>query len=236
MEDSTMQLTEQLFWYPWQGRANNCNSYLLKGKQTILFDPGHIYNEMNESCLEILTREMAADGFEITAIDLVLCTHGHPDHVESAGLIRNQSGARFAIHQADQFIIDAITQHYASNTGKELPSLKADFYLQEGLLDTGAVNGESEKIEVLHTPGHSPGCVCFYLPDYKALVSGDTIFEGSIGRTDFPGGSMELIGQSVDKLALLEGVELLLPGHMGCVTGAAAVKNNFAQIKRYFFG
>ena len=230
-----MQLTEQLYWYPWQGQANNCNSYLLKGHQTILFDPGYIYNEFNENCLEMLTRQMIADGIKLSDIDHILCTHGHPDHVESAGIIREQSGARLAIHQGDQFILEALAQHYASRTGKELPALKPDTYLQEGELELGTGNSQSDRIEVLYTPGHSPGCVCFFLPEHKALVSGDTIFEGSIGRADLPGGDMDILGQSVEKLSCLEGIELLLPGHMDRVTGAAAVRHNFDQIKRYFF-
>lgn len=230
-----MQLTEQLYAYPWRGRANNCNSYLLKGEQTILFDPGHIYNDFNESCLEMLVRQLSADGFKLEDIDYILCTHGHPDHVESAGLVREKSGARFGINRSDEFILDALTQHYASQIGKELPSLKPDFYFEEGELELGEGNSQSDRIQVLHTPGHSPGCVCFYLPDHKALISGDTIFEGSIGRADLPGGDMETLGESVDKLSRLEGVEMLLPGHMGYVTGADAVRRNFDQIIRFFF-
>jgi len=230
-----MQLTEKLYWYPFQGRANNCNSYLLRGNQTILFDPGHIYNDFNENCLEMLVRQMAGDGLELADIDLILCTHGHPDHVESVGIVRDKSGARVGIHRGDEFILDALMQQYASRTGKELPSLKPDFYLEEGRLDLDSSNGQSDRIEILHTPGHSPGCVCFHLPEHKALISGDTVFEGSIGRTDFPGGSLEELGRGVDKLSLIEGIELLLPGHMGYISGSAAVKNNFELIKRYFF-
>lgn len=231
-----MQLNEQLYWYPWRGRANNCNSVLLKGNRTILFDPGHIYNDLNESCLEMLSRQMAADGINLADIDYILCTHGHPDHVESAGAVREQSSAPFAIHESDQFILNALPQLYVAKTGKELPSLKADIHLEEGEFDFGSGNAQGDRIEVVHTPGHSPGCVTFYLPDHKALVSGDTVFEGSIGRTDFPGGDMETLGWSVDKLSQIEGVELLLPGHMGMIQGAARVKHNFDQIKRYFFG
>lgn len=230
-----MQLTENLYCYLWQGRANNCNSYLLKGSKTILFDPGHIYNDFGESCLEMLSRQLTADGITLADIDLILCTHGHPDHIESVGIVREKSRASIGIHQADEFILDALAQHYASRTGKELPSLKPDFYLSEGTLDLGGPNGQAEKIEVLHTPGHSPGCVCFYLPTEKALVSGDTVFQGSIGRSDLPGGDMDTLGQSVEKLSALEDVELLLPGHMGYLSGAAGVENNFSQIKRYFF-
>ena len=231
-----MQLTEKLYWYPWQGMANNCNTCLFKGEQTILFDPGHIRNEFNENCLEMIARQMAADGFDFTSVDLILCTHGHPDHVESVGLIREKSGARFGIHQDDEFIIEALTGHYASQTGQELPSLKPDFYLEEGDLDLGSEKGKNDLIKAVHTPGHSPGGTCFYLPAEKALITGDTVFDGSIGRTDLPGGKMETLAQGIDKLSRLEEVELLLPGHMGHISGSAAIKSNFDQIKRFFFG
>jgi len=233
-----MQLTEKLYLYPWQGQANNCNTYLFKGNQTIIFDPGHIYSDYNESCLEILNRQMNADGISLADIDLILCTHGHPDHVESVGLVREKSGARFGIHQSDEVFLDAIRHHYTSRSGKELPSLKPDFYLDEGELDllTGsAPSGESDRIRVINSPGHSPGCVCFYLPEEKALVSGDTVFQNSIGRADLPGGDIETLGQSIEKLSQLNEVELLLPGHMGYVSGSASVKRNFEQIKRFFF-
>ncbi|MFU8793995.1 MAG: MBL fold metallo-hydrolase [Dethiobacteria bacterium] len=230
-----MKLTEKLYWYPWQGRANNCNSYIYRGSKTILFDPGHIYNELNESCLEILNRNMIDDGITLADIDLVLCTHGHPDHVESAGLVREKSGAPFGIHKDDQFILEAISQHYASNSAKELASLKPDFYLEEGDLVYNSDKSLSSEVKVITSPGHSPGCVCFYLPEEKTLVSGDTIFQNSIGRADLPGGDINTLGASVEKLSNIEGIELLLPGHMGYVKGEAAVKHNFDQIKRYFF-
>ncbi len=231
-----MQLTEKLYWYPWQGRANNCNSYLYKGDVTILFDPGHINNDFNENCFETLTRKMAEDEFNLKDIDYILCTHGHPDHVESAGLAREKSGAKLGLHKDDQFIIDAITGHYASQGGKELPSLKPDLNLEEGELELKNGSGQGENVIIYHTPGHSPGCVCLYLPSEKALVCGDTVFEGSIGRADLPGGNMETLGQSIEKLSRLQDIELLLPGHMGYVSGAAAVSSNFTQIKRFFFG
>ncbi len=231
-----MRLTEKLYWYPWQGMANNCNSYLYRGERLILFDPGHISNEMNENCLEKLKDQLSADGFNLNEVELILCTHGHPDHVEAVGIIRDHSGASFGIHREDEFILDAIAKHYADQAGTELPSLKPDFYLEEGDLDPGAGIEAADQIKVIHTPGHSPGCVCFYLPAEKALISGDTVFQGSIGRADLPGGSMETLGQSIDRLSRLEDIEMLLPGHMGHVSGADAVKRNFEQIKSFFFG
>ena len=230
-----MQLTEKLYWYPWQGRANNCNSIIYTGSKMVLFDPGHIYNDFNESCLETLHRQADADGLSLKDVDLILCTHGHPDHVEAAGLVRKESGAAFGISRDDEFILEAITQHYASRSGKELPDLKPDFYLEEGMLNLNEDEPDGEKIQVITSPGHSPGCVCFYLPAEKTLISGDTIFQNSIGRTDLPGGDLNIMAESVDKLAALDNIERLLPGHMGHIAGAAEVKNNFSQIKRFFF-
>ncbi|OPL11796.1 MAG: hypothetical protein AVO38_15180 [delta proteobacterium ML8_D] len=228
-----MKLTDKLYFYPWRGNANNCNSYLFKGEKTILFDPGYIVNEFNEACLESLVDSLNQDGFDVTDIDLILCTHGHPDHVEAVSVLRAESGVTVGMHKDDEFIVEAIAKRHLSNTGDEL-NLKPDFYLEEGTLDLG-VEGGSDRIEVYHTPGHSPGCVCFHLLNEKALISGDTVFDGSIGRSDLPGGDMAALGQSIEKLSKLEDIELLLPGHMGIVTQEENVRRNFEQIKRYFF-
>ncbi|MDW7738827.1 MAG: MBL fold metallo-hydrolase [Bacillota bacterium] len=232
-----MKLKEKIFMYLWQGRANNCNSYIYKGEKTILFDPGHIFNDFDENCLEQLYKKMVEDGFKLEDLDYILCTHGHPDHVQSVGLLREQTGARFGIHQGDSFILEALSKHYGSGSDIELPSLQPDFYLEEGLLDIGlSDNNSADQIEVIHTPGHSPGCVCFHLPGEKALISGDTVFQGSVGRTDLPGGDTGTLGQSIEKLSGIEGIEFVLPGHMGYVKGAAMVMQNYDRIKRYFFG
>lgn len=233
-----MQLSEKLYWYPWQGRANNCNSILYNGDLKILFDPGHFVNDFNENCFEQLAGRLKADGFDLADLDLVLCTHAHPDHIESVGVIREQSGAKVGLHREDQPFVEAISGHYESQSGGKFPSIAPDFFLEEGPFDPGKAAGVEalkDSIEIMHTPGHSPGCVCFYLPGEKALISGDTIFEGSIGRADLPGGNMGILGESVDKIATLEDVELLLPGHMGYVSGSAAVKRNIEQIKMFFF-
>ena len=88
---------------------------------------------------------------------------------------------------------------------------------------------------MIHTPGHSHGSVCIMLHRLKVLISGDTVFENSIGRSDLPGGDMATLGRSIDKLAALQDVELLLPGHMGFVSGAEDVRRNFERIKYFFF-
>jgi glyoxylase-like metal-dependent hydrolase (beta-lactamase superfamily II) len=108
-----------------------------------------------------------------------------------------------------------------------------DLFLQEGELELGAT-GE-DKIQVIHTPGHSPGSVSFYFPADRALVTGDAVFNGSIGRTDFPGGSLKTLGESISKLSAIKDVEWLLPGHMGPVKGQAAIERNYMLINRMFF-
>jgi len=230
-----VKLTEKIYFYPWRGHGNNCNSYLYRGEKTILFDPGHIVNEFSEECLESLIDSLDQDGFDVRDIDFILCTHGHPDHVEAVSVLRAESGAPVGMHKDDEFIVEAIAKRHQSNAGEEL-NLKPDFYLKEGPLDLDSKGGgASDRLEVYHTPGHSPGCVCFYLPDEKALISGDTVFDSSIGRADLPGGDMAELGRSIEKLARLDDIELLLPGHMGIVSKAVNVRQNFAQIKNYFF-
>ena len=115
------------------------------------------------------------------------------------------------------------------------PQFEAFFYLQEGELTLGKQHVLN--LQVLHTPGHSPGSVCLYCPDTKVLITGDVVFFGSIGRTDFPGGSLATLMQSIDKLSTLD-VEYVLPGHSteygALIEGSDKVKRNFQAIKMMF--
>jgi hydroxyacylglutathione hydrolase len=232
-----MRLSDRFYAYFWQGYGNNCNSYIYRGEKTVLIDPGHIVNESGERCFETLAGSVSADGLKLEDIELILCTHGHPDHVEAGGLIREQSGdARLAVHREDAFFIEGLEERIAAAGSAKPLSLKPDFYLQQGELKLGSGKAEADRIRVLHTPGHSPGSICFYFSEEKALITGDTVFESSIGRSDLPGGDFAALGRSVALLAGLEEVELILPGHMGPVRGAEAVRRNFELIRRMFFG
>ena len=228
-----MKLTEKLFIYPWQGRGNNCNAYLYAGQKTILIDPGHIQNETGARCIQMLLDSMQADGFSLDDLDLVLCTHGHPDHCEGVTAIKEQKDINVAMHREEESHMQVLAQLFERMTGKRPPLPGIDIFLEEGTLELGDENLDT--IQVLTTPGHSPGSLSFFFPDEKALITGDAVFQGSIGRTDFPGGDHSTLGNSVRKLAALEEVELLLPGHMGIVKGKDAVQKNFAMIQRMFF-
>ncbi len=225
-----MHLQGKIYAYPWRGHGNNCNTYLLAGEKNVLVDPGHIRNEFRESCLETLEKELAEDGFNWENIDIILCTHGHPDHFESAGTVRDKSGARVFLFKEEEPLLDAMARMFRERYGDNAPELSTDVLLDEGQLELGDI-----ALEVIHTPGHSPGSACFYFPAENVLISGDTVFRGSIGRTDLPGGDMGSMKSSVDKLANLSGVELLLPGHMDPVKGEEEVKRNFMSIKTFFF-
>lgn len=228
-----MRLTSRLFFYPWQGAGNNCNTYCLLGESLTLIDPGHVRNEFGEPCLEYLTRAMAADGLRLEEVKLILLTHAHPDHGEAAGLIKEKSGARLAMHAAEEEHWLAMYRllypgQREEPKGRPIP----DFFLDEGEL----VLGRTRRItlQVLHTPGHSPGSLTFYWPEEKVLFTGDVVFAAGVGRTDFPQGNGAQLKESIKRLAELE-VEYLLPGHMQPVRGRQAVKNNFKMIMGTYF-
>lgn len=228
-----MKLTQKLFFYPWQGRGNNCNTYLYAGQKTILIDPGHLQNETGIRCFDMLQESMRADGFSVDDIDLILCTHSHPDHCEAATAVKEQKEVNVAMHSEEESHMQVLSQLFERMTGKRPPLPSIDIFLDEGTLELGTETLDT--IQVLTTPGHSPGSLSFFFPDEKALVTGDAVFQGSIGRTDFPGGSLQTLGNSVSKLAALDGVELLLPGHMQVVKGQQSVQKNFEMIRRMFF-
>lgn len=141
----------------------------------------------------------------------ILCTHGHYDHVGSAAALRKAHGAKLWCEPADV-------------RGSQMyPLAEADGGYEEG----GTVAVDELAFTVWHTPGHTPGSVCLLCGDY--LFTGDTLFAGSIGRTDLPGGDVRAMDASLKKLAGLP-VPLeaqVLPGHGEFSTFAWEMKNNW---------
>ncbi len=227
-----MKVTEKVYAYIWRGRGNNSNTYLYAGEKTIIIDPGHIHNEMRENCLDTLLGSMQEDGFSPEQVELVLCTHSHADHCEAGSFFNEKYGIPVAMHKFEEGHMETLARFFEQMTGQKpnLPSI--DIFLQEGELE---LDNNKDIIQALHTPGHSPGSLSFFIPQEKVMLSGDAVFHGSIGRTDFPDGSLQSLGQSVEKLSAVEGVEWLLPGHMGAVRGEADVQANYDMIKRMFF-
>ena len=152
-----------------------------------------------------ILREVKDAGLTITAI---IATHGHPDHVCGNRLLKEASGAEIIMHEADEaFFAKPEVISYFSMLGLEA-SPPADRTVKDG----DVIRVGEEELQVIHTPGHTPGGICLYCaPD---LITGDSLFVGGIGRTDFPGGSYdELISGIKSKLLVLPGDTSVWPGH-----------------------
>lgn len=235
-----------LHCYIWQGRGNNCNTYVitdaLDGERPhLLIDPGHLTNEFREPCFDTLASSMEADGLKAEDVGLILNTHSHPDHCEASLALAERTGARRGAGQAERAPIafhqleDEYRREMAKKSGRHL-AFEADICLQEGDLNLGREAVTS--LRVLNTPGHSPGSISIYWPERRVLVTGDVVFYGAIGRTDLPGGDSKLLKQSIERLSELD-VEYLLAGHStqfgAIIDGSEMVKRNFSFIKMNYF-
>ncbi|MDH3972855.1 MAG: MBL fold metallo-hydrolase [Deltaproteobacteria bacterium] len=154
---------------------------------------------------EMILEKISALGLNLK---MVISTHGHFDHVGANGLLKEKTGAKLLIHEADRELLKHAPRAAASFGLRAEEPPQADEYISHGqLIECGSI-----KIEVIHTPGHSPGGVSL-LSDHT-LFTGDTLFAGSIGRTDLPGGVHELLLKSVsEKLFSLADTVEIHPGH-----------------------
>ena len=201
--------------------ANNCNTYVIDHSKRILIDPGHVqhFHHVEQGLREL--------NLGLKDIDVVLCTHAHPDHIEGVGLLK-RAGARFGMHQADWDMLQAMLPHVGMSSQIDLDNFQPDFFLQNGELKIGEI-----ELQVLNTPGHSPGSLCFYWPLHKVLVSGDLVFKDGVGRTDLPKGDGRLLKESIEQVAALS-IDHLLPGHGDAVSGRPEVESNFKRIGQIY--
>ena len=236
----SVKLAEYFYCYVWQGRGNNCNSILwpsvLRGERPhVLIDPGHVRNEVGEPCFDSLAETMGKDGFKMEDVGLVIGTHSHPDHIEAIEPVVAKSGALFTLSREEDEFYRTMGQAFFQAFGGSAPQVNPFFYLKEGDLSLGAKNNKVA-VKVLLTPGHSPGSLSLYLENDKILVSGDVVFAGSVGRTDFPGGSPSLLRKSIDGLSQLD-AEYLVAGHGteagSIIAGKDKVKRNFYTVKMF---
>lgn len=168
-------------------------------KLTMVVDPGGSYPRIKAYLDEML----AATGSRVV---LLVNTHGHWDHVyNNADVLRDYPEAKLYIHKEDEHMLAK------DDTGMigALTPTTPDAYLEDGMtLMLGSL-----PIKVMHTPGHSRGGVCLFFGE-KFLIAGDTLFKGSVGRTDFVGGSFDEIINSIrTKLLPLPDEVFVLPGH-----------------------
>ncbi len=218
-----MELETGLYAYLWQSAyENNCNTYLIRGEVTVLIDPGHSRH------VPRLFHQIEQDGISPKEINLIIMTHSHPDHFEGLEAFQDKS-VKIAISREEQRYLKGNGKLLFEMMGQPIPSFRIDFYLKEGELHLGR-----ETFYIYQTPGHTPGSLSIHWPERKILFSGDLVFYGGIGRTDFPEGNSKLIRESLERMSRLD-IELLLPGHGEVVRGRESVVQNFDFIRQNFY-
>jgi len=138
----------------------------------------------------------------------LLNTHGHFDHIAANAQLRQVFPAPLGVHPADRDLL--ATGGGAALFGLyDIPSSAPDLELHDGvILEVGCLH-----LQVLHTPGHTPGSVCLYCAEENAVFTGDTLFAGSVGRTDLPGGDARQLTASLRRLLTLPAETRVFPGH-----------------------
>lgn len=144
-------------------------------------------------------------------LDLLLITHGHFDHVWDAALIKENTGCKVAYHQDSRpLIMDLSWQARMLGIELDAPGLEADISVEDG----GSVTAGPFTFKALHVPGHCPGSICYYCEAESLIFDGDVLLAGGIGRTDLPGGSLEMLLDGIrKKLLTLPEETWLYSGH-----------------------
>jgi glyoxylase-like metal-dependent hydrolase (beta-lactamase superfamily II) len=218
-----MKVFKNLHAFIWQSMTtNNCNAYLIDGPARVLIDPGHsrLFDHVAQGLKQL--------GLTITDIDLIICTHAHPDHIEAVQLFKDIPTLS-TLHKDEWQWAATIGKQMSAAFGIDMDSIKPDFFLKEGHLNLDGI-----ELSIFHTPGHSPGSVTLYWPAQKALFTGDLVFKEGLGRTDLPGGDGSKLKESIKRLTDLD-VEWLLPGHGEIISGAEKVRKNFTEIEQFYF-
>jgi hydroxyacylglutathione hydrolase len=196
-----------------------CNCTILGDEVTheaVVVDPG-------DNIPEILSR-LQKHGLTLRQI---VITHAHIDHVGGAVLLKKATGAPVFLNQHDLGLLGAM-EIQAGWLGIPTPEVASpDASADDGL----TVGLATLRAEVIHTPGHTPGSICLLFPEQHLLLAGDTLFAGSIGRTDLPGGDGPQILRSLrDRLMVLPETTRVLPGHGPDTTiGEEKQSNPFLQ-------
>lgn len=171
------------------------NCYIASSKETndaILIDPGVDFSSEAKPIFDYITNEKLK-------ITYIVDTHGHDDHIKGNVMFQQKLNVPICIHSFDAHFIEV----------NEKNNCPANVMLEDGNL----IKIGNETLKVMHTPGHTPGSIC--LVGEKLVFTGDTLFAGGIGRTDFPGGSMNDMRLSLKKLTGLPDNLLVYPGHGG---------------------
>jgi glyoxylase-like metal-dependent hydrolase (beta-lactamase superfamily II) len=195
----------------------NC-SVIARGKDAIVIDPGGETARIAEI--------LRVNDLTVRAI---IHTHAHLDHIHCTRDVKEAHGGTIGLHRGDLFLYDGIAMQAKMFGWQVRPVLPVDRFLEHG--DRLAL-GDGE-VEVIHTPGHTPGSLCFEVRDgARTLVfAGDTLFRRSVGRTDLPGGDAAQLARSIqDRLYSRDLDAVVIPGHgPSTILGDEARGNPFVR-------
>ncbi len=193
------------------------NCYILgceDSKEAAIIDPGDNADE--------IIRTIENEGLKPK---FIINTHAHFDHIGGVKTIQDHFKIDFLLHKEDSFLVDNANEQATAFGLEPIPKPEVNKYVN----DDEIITLGNKSITVIYTPGHSPGCVCYYLDN--TVFVGDTLFAGSIGRSDLPGGSHETLINSIkEKLFLLGDSTVVYPGHGPSTTIAdEKAHNQFLQ-------
>jgi hydroxyacylglutathione hydrolase len=181
-------------------------------REAIVIDPGDDVSKI----IEILDRHGLA-------VKMIVITHAHIDHIGGAQKLRAHTGAPVYMHEADKMLSDQLPMQ-AAWLGMETPQ---DPGIDKPAREGDVIRAGSIEAHILHTPGHTPGSISLYLPLENKVIAGDTLFQGSVGRTDLPGGDTAQIGRSIrGKLYTLPDETIVFPGHGGTTSIGEEKRSN----------
>lgn len=185
--------------------------YLEDSNKIIVIDPAdrgeYLYNAFSEK------------GYEVVAI---LLTHAHFDHIWGCNKLRELSGAKVYAWEEEQAVCESASLNVSEDVGRPYTVI-VDQYFKDGEV----ISIEGMKFKVIGTPGHTKGSCCYYFEEDEILISGDTLFEGSVGRTDLPTGNGEVLLRSLrEKLMCLPDNVRVFSGHGGSTTMGEEKKYN----------
>jgi len=179
-----------------------CNCTILGdlvSRKAIVVDPGGDAEILLERLVELNLQ-----------VERIIHTHAHLDHFLASGKMKEATGAKLALHREDLFLWDMLEDQCRMFGIPFEPAPPPDQWLEnEEEIDLNDLQGKA-----LHTPGHTPGSMCFLFESQKLLIAGDTLFQGSIGRTDLWGGDFKKIEKSIqEKLYTLDEETSVIAGH-----------------------
>ena len=190
----------------------NCSVIWGDDKQAVIIDPG--------GDIETIIACIDKEGLQVAAY---MMTHGHMDHISGLAALHAARPAPIGLHPKDrEWAFTELNQMLPFYGTPDKPT-RIERDLEDGQIwEDGGMT-----YSVIETPGHTPGGVCFCFSDGKALIVGDTLFAGSVGRTDLPGGDSRVLSQSLKRLTTLEESLTVYPGHGPTTTIGHEKRTNF---------